>query len=222
MANGYTYGPLKSDYFTQFEKMWIEGFCKERNITLSEDNICVELVHIKQLCPNGPVFGKVSALLAEADKFSSYSKGLLGKSWDNILGYAMNVVKPTGLLSEGQVDNMKMTNKWWLLEAPKIMMEEMQASYYKSFVVECVSNNGNAINDAKQFNPMVKSQITENAKKYFTYERITMKYPPCRIPFVEILKNEPVLNMVPECEKIIGMIAWTAECNMLLKNVKPV
>lgn len=217
MTKIYSYGPLKSSYFSQFEKMWIEGFCRESKIELNESNLCNTLRAAAKTCPD-PIKNKITSLLTEAEKFSCYSKDMFIKSWNNILGFTMNVVKPEGTISEGQVESLKVTNKWWLMEAPKIMANEMQFSYFKSLVVECLSVNGNALNDLKTFSPIKPSRITENAKKYFSYDKITMAFPPCRIDSREIKKNEAVLCMVPEPDKLIAMIAWCAESVVLLKT----
>ena len=101
----------------------------------------------------------------------------------------MSTVKPGGTINEDQKESMRKTNHFWLLEAPKIMSTEMQFAYFKSLVIECVSENGEALNELKDFNPLKKNRIVENAKSYFSYDKVTMKFPPCRINTEEIKKN---------------------------------
>jgi hypothetical protein len=214
----YSYGPLKSSYFSQFEKMWIEGYCKERKIDLTESNICTVLSQICKI--ESPVKDKTSSLIKEAEKFSCYSRDLFIKSWNNILGYTMNAVQPSGTISENQVNGMKTVNKFFLLEAPKIMADEMQGSYFKSFVIEGISNNANVLADIKNFNPVSKNSLIENAKQFFTYDKIQMPFPPCRINTTDIKKNEAALYMIPEADKLIAMIAWSAETTKLLSTFK--
>lgn len=220
MSQPYSYGPLKSDYFSQFEKMWIEGFCKERKIELSESNVCTTLSMILKDKSPEAISAKIKTLINEAEKFSSYSKDMFIKSWNNILGFAMSTVKPGGTINENQMEAMKKTNHWWLMEAPKIMSTEMQYAYFKSLVVECLAENGKALNELKDFNPAKSCRIIENAKKYFSYEKVKMKFPPCTIRTEEIRKNEVALNMIPESEKIIAMISWTAETTKLISMFK--
>ena len=94
MEKTYSYGPLKSSYFSQYEKMWIEGFCKEQKIELTESNICSTLsIILKGKTPDS-LKEKITTLINEAEKFSSYSKDMFIKSWNNILGFAMSTVKP--------------------------------------------------------------------------------------------------------------------------------
>jgi len=214
----YEYSVLKSSYFSQFEKMWIEGYCKERQIDLTESNVCTVLSQILKI--ESPIKNKAANLLKEAEKFSSYSKDMFIKSWNNILGYTMSVVKPTGTINENQMEGMKKTNHYWLMEAPKIMSTEMQHSYFKSFVMECLSNNANLFEDVKNFNPCIKNSLIENAKSYFKYDKVTMKFPPCRINTTEIKKNEAALNLIPDSDKLISMIAWTAETTKILSTFK--
>ena len=213
----YSYGPLKSPYFSQFEKMWIEGFCKEAKIELSESNVCAVLSTLlsNKSCP-APIKQKTSVLMTESEKFSNYSKDMFIKTWNNILGFAMSVVKPDGTMNENQMESMKKTNHWWLCEAPKIMSSEMQFSYFKSLVVECVSQNANALTDLKNYSPIKPNRITETAKKYFSYEKVTLPFPPCRVDTREIKKNEAVLCMIPEADKLISMIMWCAESTKLV------
>ena len=79
MEKLYSYGPLKSSYFSQFEKMWIEGFCKERKIELTESNVCTVLSTIlKEKCTE-TIKNKITALITEAEKFSGYSKDMFIK-----------------------------------------------------------------------------------------------------------------------------------------------
>lgn len=217
--SAYSYGPLKSSYFSQFEKMWIEGYCKERKIDLTESNVCTVLSQICKI--ESPVKDKTSSLIKEAEKFSCYSRDLFIKSWNNILGYTMNAVQPSGTISENQVNGMKTVNKFFLLEAPKIMADEMQGSYFKSFVIEGISNNANVLEDIKKFNPVSKNSLIENAKQFFTYEKIQMPFPPNRfVKIEELLQHEPVLNMIPEANKIVAMIEWAAETVILLNKFK--
>ena len=215
----YEYSCLKSEYFSQFEKMWIEGFCKESKIELSETNVCAVLSTLlsNKNCP-APIKQKTSNLMVESEKFSNYSKDMFIKTWNNILGFTMNVVKPEGTLHENQLESMKTTNIWWLTQAPKIMASEMQFAYFKSLVVECVSENANALADLKNYSPIKQSRITENAKKYFSYEKITMPYPPnTQINLKEILINEAVLCMVPNPDKLVSIIVWTSITTLLTK-----
>lgn len=216
----YSYGPLKSDYFTQFEKMWIEGFCKESKIELSEANLCTVLSTILKSKSNESIKMKITSLINEAEKFSNYSKDMFIKSWNNILGFTMSTIKPAGTISENQRESMKLTNAYWLMEAPKIMSQEMQYAYFKALVIECLSENGKALEEVKTFNPAKSSRIVENAKSYFSYEKVKMKFPPCSIRTEEIRKNEVALNMIPEAEKIIAMISWTAETTKLISMFK--
>lgn len=217
MTKTYSYGPLKTNFFSSYEKIWIEGFCKERKIVLSESNVCSVLSTMLTYCPE-PIKQKATALLIEAEKFSNYSKDMFIKSWNNILGYAMNIVKPEGVINESQMESMKVTSKWWLTQAPKIMENEMRFSYFNSLVIECLSENGNALTELKTFSPVIKNRISENAKKLFSYEKITMPFPPCRIDTREIKKNEAVLCMIPEPDKLIAMIAWCSECYNLINK----
>lgn len=216
----YSYGPLKSSYFSQYEKMWIEGYCKENKVELSESNVCSTLSAIMKGKTPDPLKEKITTLITEAEKFSSYSKDMFIKSWNNILGYAMNTVKPGGTINENQMESMKKTNHWWLMEAPKIMSQEMQYAYFKSLIIECLSENGEALNEIKNFSPVKKNRIVENAKTYFSYDKVTMKFPPCRINTEEIKKNEAALLMIPECDKLIAMIAWSAETTKLISMFK--
>lgn len=216
----YSYGPLKSDYFSQYEKMWIEGFCKENKIELSESNVCTIISTILKGKSPESVNIKIKSLITEAEKFSSYSKDMFIKSWNNILGFTMSTVKPAGTISENQKESMKLTNAYWLMEAPKIMSQEMQYAYFKSLVIECLSENGKALAELKEFNPAKPSRIVENAKSYFSYEKVKMKFPPCSIRTEEIRKNEVALNMIPEAEKIIAMISWCAETTKLVSMFK--
>lgn len=220
MEKTYSYGPLKSSYFSQFEKMWIEGYCKERKIELSESNVCGMLSNILKDKSPDSMKVKIKTLINEAEKFSSYSKDMFIKSWNNILGYAMGTVKPAGTINENQKDSMKKTNHYWLMEAPKIISQEMQYAYFKSIVIECLSNNGEALNELKTFNPLKKNSIVENAKTYFSYDKVTMKFPPCRINTEEIKKNEAALNMIPDADKLISMVAWSAETTKLISMFK--
>lgn len=216
MSKTYSYGPLKSEYFSQYEKMWIEGFCKENKIELTETNVFYNLNTISKGTAPASIKNKITNLIAEAEKFSSYAKGLFEKSWNNILGYSMGIVKPNGTINENQVEAMMKTSKWWLLEAPKIMSEEVRYSYFKGLVLECIGVNGNILEELKTFNPVKKSSLVENAKTHFSYEKITKPCPPCRIPTKDILENEPVLNMIPDSSKVIAMIAWSAETVKLI------
>jgi hypothetical protein len=196
--------------------MWIEGFCKDRKIELTESNVCSLLSTVlKSNCPE-PIKNKITALITEAEKFSNYSKDMFIKSWNNILGYAMSTVKPDGTVNENQIESMRKTNSWWLMECPKIMSKEMQLSYFKSLVMECLSINGNALAELKTFSPTKSCRITENAKKYFSYDKVTLPFPPCKINTNEIKKNEAVLNMIPESDKLIAMIMWCAESTKLI------
>lgn len=222
MAGTYSYGPLKSDYFTQYEKMWIEGYCKERSIVLSESNVLSVFTSVFKDKTPMQIVSKISTLINEADKFSNYAKGLFEKSWNNILGYSMNVVKPSGTINENQVESLKKISMYWLKEAPKIMSEELRNTYFNIVILETVSESDSALKSLDTFSPInpywLHSRMLENAKKNFSYDKITMKYPPLRINPIEIKKNEAVLNMIPESDRLIAMIAWTAEGVLLLNN----
>lgn len=220
MDKTYSYGPLKSNYFSQYEKMWIEGYCKEGKIELTESNLCTVLSSIRKIGSPKSISEKIEKLIFEAEKFSSYSKDMFIKSWNNILGFSMGIVKPNGIINENQREAMFNTNKWWLMEAPKIMSMEMQYSYFKSFVVECVSIDANAIDNIKTFNPTKNCSIIENAKKYFSYEKINKPHPQCRFKTDDIKKNEAALALIPDSDKLISMIAWTAETTKVLSMFK--
>ena len=215
MSKTYSYGPLKSSYFTQYEKIWIEGFCKERKMELSESNLCSTLYLLTNFCAYS-LKTKVVNLMQESEKFSTYSKDLFIKSWNNILGYSMGVVQPQGTINENQIESMKKTSKWWLTEAPKLISSEMKHAYFTGLVLECVSVNENVLSELKAFNPCKKTSLIETAKGQFSYDKITMPCPPCRIPTKDIFENEPVLNMIPNADKIIAMAAWTAETVKLI------
>jgi hypothetical protein len=217
MEKTYAYGPLKSNYFTQFEKMWIEGYCKEREIVLTESNLSTTLLGVAVRCPKS-IEEKIAKLCKESEIFSIYSKTLFEKTWNNILGYSMNVVKPSGTINENQIESLKKSSKFWLVEAPKILSEELKFSCFKSVITQCLSEDGNTLEELKKFNPGKPSKILESIKKNFSYDVIQVKYPPLRINPIEIKKNESVLNMIPENDKLIGMITWTAEGVLLLKN----
>jgi hypothetical protein len=132
----------------------------------------------------------------------------------------MQNVKPTGIINESQKEAMKKTNLYWLTQAPKIISQEMQYAYFKSLVIECLSNNGEALNELKSFNPLNKNRIVENAKTYFSYDKVTMKFPPCRINTEEIKKNEAALSMIPDADRLIAMVAWSAETTKLISMFK--
>ena len=220
MNKPYAYGPLKSNYFSQYEKMWIEGFCKERKIEMSESNACSVLASIlKEKAPE-TVKTKITTIITEAEKFSSYAKDMFIKSWNNILGYSMGIVKPSGTINENQMEAMKKTNQYWIMEAPKIMSTEIQHSYFKSVVMECISEDEKTLDKLKEFSPSKGGRVVESAKKYFSYEKIGMKFPGCRIKTDEIKKNEAIMNMIPDPDKMISMISWTAETTKLISMFK--
>ncbi len=215
MAKNYTYGPLKSDYFTTYEKLWIEGLCKERGINLTEASMLSTLNLITMNKAPESIIKKTGELLMESEKFSEYSKQMFIKTWNNILNYSIKTVKPSGKLDENQKEAMKTTNQWWLKQSPKILSEEIKAAYFNSLVIECLSKNGNILNELKNFSPIKSCSLIETAKKNFSYDRITMPFPQSRINTVEIKKNEPALNLIPESDKLISMIVWSAETTIL-------
>ncbi len=215
MAKNYTYGPLKSDYFTTYEKVWIEGFCKEKGINLTEASMLSTLNLITMNKAPESIIKKTDELLMESEKFSEYSKQMFIKTWNNILNYSIKTVKPLGKLDESQKVAMKTTNQWWLKQSSKILSDEIKTSYFKSLMIECLSKNGNILKEIKNFNPAKNCSLIETAKNIFSYNGITMPFPNCRLNTIDIKKNEPVLNMIPESDKLISMIVWTAETTIL-------
>ena len=216
MEKLYLYGPLKTSYFSQFEKMWIEGYCKEHKISLTESNLVEILTEISKE-NNGPkdMIKKIEKMMIESIQFSNFIRSSVIKTWDRLLGFAMDKVIPQTGLNENQISGIKKTCLYWLKEAPKIISNNISDKYYKSIILECVSNNQNILNDIKKFDFKKPFKIAESIKKDNSFgilNEMNKNLPLCKFPTKEILKHEAVLNIIPNPEVFCQMISWTVEC----------
>lgn len=217
MGKVYSYGPLKSSYLSNYEKIWIEGYCKENKIILTESNLTKTLIELMDKCPDS-VDEKIHNLVKESGNFSAYTKSIASKSWNNILGYMMKCVQPIGVLTEAQIKPMIETNYWWRNTALKILSEELAESYFNAIILECMSADELILEKIKSFNPGKANNLMETAKKLFSYEKIKLAYPEKNINDKEILQSEPGLNLFPNPKSILNMISWTAETTKLVNK----
>lgn len=206
---GYSYGPIKNSYFTTFEKIWIEGYCKDNNLSIDDNTILPLLIKLSESASE-PIKAKSIKLLADCKNFTDYVGTMFDKSWNNIVGFSMKVVKPSQL-TESQVNGMMVTSKWWLKEAPKKLSEELKLSYAAAFVYDQLTND-NFQDSVMQFSPARKNAISEKAKSIFNFSCVPMPHPPCRINPKDILMNEAAMRLFPSPEKVVAMAFWTAEC----------
>ena len=217
MEKLYLYGPLKTSYFSQFEKMWIEGYCKERKLNLCESNLDEILTEIAKE-NKGPkdLISKIEKLLIESVQFSNFIKSSITKTWDKLLGFAMGKVIPQSGLNENQIIGIKKSCLFWLKEAPKTISNNISNKYYKEIILECVSNDVKILDELKNFDFKKTFKIAESIKKdntlYGVLNEMNKKLPVCKFPTKEILKHESILNIIPNPETFCQMISWTVEC----------
>jgi len=210
MSNTYSFGPLRSTYFTTFEKLWIEGHVKEHN--LPTDNVLSLLGRLSQHGTD-PIKKKSAELLGEAHRFAEYAKDSFMQSWNRALGYSMKSVKPTGQLHESDVAGAKAATMWWLKEAPVEICKKVQHDCFINILTECVGNDGDLLGNLKKFTfkdtktiecirpkAVLETMDKTKGKKFPSYEGMA-----------QLTQYEPAINLVPEALNLLNAIAWTAD-----------
>ena len=219
MASTYTYGPLKSSYFTQFEKLWLEGYCKENKITLTENNIATVFAKlIDSRKPSKELGNKIQKLLTEAAGFSKFVKTSFNASWNRVLDYSMKMVTSKEALTESQIPAVKKDCSWWLKEAPKAMSHKISRCYFDGIVLECVSGDGEILSKLKtmardghvMLDRIQKSDPFTDKVGTLTMGKFmgTLRE---RFPVNEVLANEPTMRLLPHAASIVNTAAWIAE-----------
>lgn len=222
MPDIYKYGPLKSQYFSNFEKIQIEGFCKENNFSLSESNLTELLLMLRD---KGPASIKVKSisLLTEASMFSNFAKDAFLQSWNRVLGFSMKRIQPKEALKESDIEGAKAASKWWLKEAPKKTSEIISSSLFNKIMEVCLMEDHTILNKLKNIDlkrdrelivkirPVaVLEGIDKTKGKTFTkYEGMS-----------NLMEFEPALQFIPETENLINALAWTAENIKKLESIK--
>ena len=222
MSDVYKYGPLKSQYFSNFEKIQIEGFCKENNFSLSESNLTEFLLMLRDKGPDSIKVKSIS-LLTEATVFSNYAKEAFLQSWNRVLGFSMKRVQPKEALRESDVEGAKAASRWWLKEAPKKTTESISSSILRRIMEVCLTEDHTILDrlkniDLKRDKDLIikirPSSVLEEIDK--TKGKTFLKYE----GMSNLLEFEPALQFLPEAENLINALAWTAENIKKLESLK--
>lgn len=213
MSTTYKYGPLQSDYFTTFEKLWMEGYAKEHKINIHENFSMVLSTFAK--VGTDSIKTKSQALLAQAGMFSTYAKDTFAQSWNRALGYSMKKSETMKIvpLNESDVAGAKAATMWWLKEAPKIIGEKIQKGCFDNIIMECVSNDADILKKLEKFTFKDRDLIRRirpqkvletidktKGKSFGVYEGMS-----------ELVQFEPAFTWVPEYQNLLNAIAWTSE-----------
>lgn len=215
MSNIYKYGSLHSTYFTNFEKLWIEGYLKESKQTdLAMTANVVKLMQVLSQKGTEDIRTKSSALLEQAHMFSSFVKDSFTKTWNRTLQFTMKRVQPTESLNESDIQGATAAVKWWLNEAPKQINEKLGIECFDNIVRFTLKSDGeftkklgriDLIRDKDVIASIRPASVLESidklkGKRFKTFEGINT-----------LLAYEPILQFIPEAPTLLNGIAWTAE-----------
>lgn len=215
MPNTYKYGSLQSSYFTNFEKLWIEGFLKEsKQEDLAKEDNAAKLMQVLSHKGTTDIKTKSLALLEQAHMFSQFVKESFNTTWNRALQFTMKRVQPKESLNESDVQGATAAVKWWLNEAPKQINEKLGIACFDNIVRFTLKSDGeftkklgriDLIRDKDVIASIRPTSVLESidklkGKRFKTFEGINT-----------LLAYEPILQFIPEAPTLLNGIAWTAE-----------
>jgi len=170
---------FKSNYLTETEKSWFANFLAEQNIeadiyNLNEsvwDAIKKGVEDLKDSTIGKAIVDKIGKAMDGAKNFAAYVGDLLKKAWDKLISFFKNkfksfkdvIKKDYEKLKSGGKDvstnikdelkSLKDTTEYWTVEVPSSIVKAITGKFSQEIVKECLSFNGNIINELSTFDP---------------------------------------------------------------------
>ena len=178
-----------SNYLTESEKIVFSNFLNESNIDF--DNIDESMWDtiksgVEKLKDAGTSAGKaisdkIGKAIDGAKSFASYIGDLIKKSWTKLIEFfkkkfanVKGIIKKDYEKATEGVDNAKeklndelyylqQTALYWTTEVPKLIIDTIKGAFTKEIVKECLTNNGNILNELSVFDPIKMDEMVMKA-----------------------------------------------------------